>query len=267
MSPKQFRIANGIPRILRPTAPLLRGPDCAVFRRRCLYAVEQYRTLITAVTNSPMILTKFPEGTHPPPKAFATLVDTAIAWAEQGHRHTDPPTQAVVLVSKDLIPTGKDELLQGLSNSGRLPGLDSLIGVVDTVGEGAKGVSVLLASREERVKIDTLAGLPPRELRVGRWHAKDTEENIPFNFADIMASIRGGPSVKPVGTSSSPSDSRDFIFALGDMETLSYEAARINLRYPSADIVSMFPLFWLMEDGTCSGTNTSDQYSVHNFGS
>jgi len=267
MPTKQFHIANGIRRILRPTALLSPGPDCAIFLRRRRDAAEQCRTLLTAVTNSPMILTKFPEGTHPPPNAFATLVDTAIAWAEQGHRHADPPTHAVVLVSKDLIPTGKDELLQGLGNSRRLPGLDSLIGIVDTVGEGAKGVSVLLASREERIIIDALAGLPPRELRVGRWHAKDTEENIPFNFADIIASIRGGPSVKPVETSSSPSDSREFIFALGDMETLSYEAARINLQYPSADIVSMFPLFWLMEDGTCSGTNTHDQYSVHNFGS
>jgi len=244
MPTKQFHVVNAILRNLRTTARFSRRPaDCAVLPRSPLYGVAQHRTLLTAVTNSPTILTKFPEGAQPPPNVLATLVDAAIAWAEQGHRRIDPPTHAVVLVSKDFIPTGKDELLQGLSSSGRLPGLDSLVGVVDAVGEGAKGVSVLLASREEGVIIDTLVGLPPRELRVGGRHAQDTKQSIPFNFADIMASIRGGPSDKPVGTSLGSSDSRDFIFALGVMETLSYEAARINLQYPSADFVSSFALF------------------------
>jgi hypothetical protein len=170
-----------------------------------------------------------------PPHVVGTLVDVALAWAAQGHHPKDPPTHAVVLVSKALIPNGTCRLLQGLSSSSRLAGLDALVGVVDTVGEGAKGVSVLLASHKERVQIDTMSGLLPMELRVGKWHAKDAEQNMPFNFEEVMASIRGGASVKPAQFS--PTAPRDFILALGGMETMSSQAPAINQRYPSADVV------------------------------
>jgi hypothetical protein len=214
------------------------------FPRTSTFTRQQRRTLISAVTNSPALLTQYGDD-QPPPEVISTLVDAAFAWAEQGHRSKDPPTHAVVLVSKALIPRGKEELLQGLSQARRLAGLNALIGVVDAVGEGAKGVSVFLATRQEGVQIETLTGLATKELRVGRWHAKDKDEKTPFNFDQVMASIRGGESMRPVERNPFEKPSNDFIFALGEMESMNKQAAKINSRYPSADVVC--PLDGLVE--------------------
>jgi hypothetical protein len=232
MRPKHFHLPNAFRQRLHPSPVLSRSPlpGTSPFTR------PQQRTLLTAVTNSPTLLTQYGDD-QPPPEVISTLVDAAFAWAEQGHRLKDPPTHAVVLVSKALIPRGKDELLQGLSKARRLAGINALIGVVDTVAEGAKGVSVLLASRKEGVQIETLTGVPPQELRVGRWHAKDRDEKTPFNFDEVMASIRSGKSMKAVGKNPFENASKDFIFALGEMESMNKEAAKINSRYPSADVV------------------------------
>jgi hypothetical protein len=236
MRPSHFPLANAFWQKLQRTPLLCHKPDHALLPQISPFRPRQQRTLLTAVTNSPALLTQYGDD-QPPPEVISTLVDAAFAWAEQGHRARDPPTHAVVLVSKALIPRGKEELLQGLSKTRRLTGINALIGVVDAIGEGAKGVSVLLASRKEGVQIETLAGLPPQELRVGRRRAKDEDENTPFNFDEIMASIRGRKSVKPVETNPFASAPRDFIFALGEIESMNNEASKINARYPSADVV------------------------------
>src|SRR5208282_3005818 len=132
--------------------------------------LEQRRALITAVTNSPAILNKYPDDTQPPPTILPTIVDAGLAWASQTHNIDDPPAHAIILISKALIPRGKDPLLEALSQSNGLCGLNALVGVVDTVGEGAKGISVLLASRSEEITIDTLKGVQSETLRVGKWH-------------------------------------------------------------------------------------------------
>jgi len=232
MRPKHFHLPNAFRQRLPPLSVLCRSspPQILPFHR------QQRRTLLTAVTNSPTLLTQYGDD-QPPPEVISALVDAGFAWAEQGHRAEDPPTHAVVLVSKALIPRGTAELLQGLGKARRLTGINALVGVVDTVAEGAKGVSVLLASRKEGVQIETLAGRPAKELRVGRWHAKDREENAPFDFDQAMASIRGGKSVKPAERNPFENPPKDFVFALGEMESMNWEAAKINSRYPEADVV------------------------------
>lgn len=254
MRPKHFHLPNAVRQRLRPSRILCRSPLPRTFP----FIRPQQRTLLTAVTNSPTLLTQYGDD-QPPPEVISTLVDAAFAWAEQGHRFKDPPTHAVVLVSKALIPRGKEEILQGLSKARRLAGINAVIGVVDTVAEGAKGVSVLLASRKEGVQIETLAGLPTKELRVGRWHAKDKDEQAPFNFDEVMASIRGGESMRPVEKNPFENPANDFIFALGEMESMNKQAAKINSRYPSADVVCAL-MTWarLMEDGNYIGVDSND---------
>jgi hypothetical protein len=171
-------------------------PGCSRATIECLGRIDktpagQRRTLLTAVTNSPTILTKYPEDTQPPPTVLPALVDAAISWAAEPHTKEDPPSHAIILVHKGLIPQGRDELLDALGQSTLLGGLSALVGVVDTVGEGAKGVSVLLASKSEYVSID-MEGVQNEVLRVGKWHAKDVETEETMNFDDILASIRGG---------------------------------------------------------------------------
>ena len=78
-------------------------------RVECLRRVNRsnQRTLITAVTSSPTILNKYPDDTQPPPTILPTIVDAGLAWASQTHNTEDPPTYAIILISKALIPRGK----------------------------------------------------------------------------------------------------------------------------------------------------------------
>jgi hypothetical protein len=200
-------------------------------------APGQRRTLITAVTSSPTILNKYPDDTQPPPTILPTIVDAGLAWASQTHNIDDPPAHAIILISKALIPRGKDPLLEALGRSNRLCGLNALVGVVDTVGEGAKGVSVLLASRNEEITIDTLKGVQTEAVRVGKWHAMDVEKDEAINLDDILASMRGGATTTPVAARPNLSSTEDFVFVLGEMEAVNSQTTTINQRYPSADIV------------------------------
>jgi hypothetical protein len=195
------------------------------------------RTLITAITNSPTILNKYPDDTQPPPTILPTIVDAGLAWASQTHNTEDPPAYAIILISKALIPRGRDPLLEALGQSNRLCGLNALVGVVDTVGEGAKGVSVLLASRSEGITIDTLKGVQTEALRVGKWHEKDIEKEECINFDDVLASIRGGATVPPVAARPNPSSTEDLVFVIGEMEAVNSQATTMNQKFPSADIV------------------------------
>jgi hypothetical protein len=200
-------------------------------------AFGQRRTLLTAVTSSPTILNKYPNDTQPPPRVLPTIVDVGLAWASQAHNENDPPTHAIILISKALIPRGRDELLQALGQSTRLCGLNALVGAVDTVGEGAKGVSVLLASRSEGITIDTLKGVQNEVLRVGKWHAKDVEDGESMNFDDILASMRGEKSVSVAAAPADSSPTKDIVFVLGEMEAVQSQALAINEQYSSATIV------------------------------
>jgi hypothetical protein len=195
---------------------------------------ERHRTLLTAVTASQTIYNKYP-GDVPPPSVLYGLVDAALAWASQAQKSDDPPSHAIILVNKSLIPKEKDKLLQALGQSTRLCGLNALVGVVDAVGEGATGVSVLLASRSEKVTIDTLISEKSEPLRVGKWHAKDEENDEAMDFDSILSLVRGGKAVEAVPQE--PSSKQDLVFVIGEMEAVHNRAANINAKYPTADIV------------------------------
>lgn len=222
-----------------------------------------HRTLLTAVTNSSAILDTHVD-TQPSPAFLSSLVDVALSWALQGHKPDDPQSHAIILVHKSLLPSGKHELLQSLTQSPRLWGLNALIGAVDAVGDGAKGVSVLVASRSEGVTIDTLKGIENEVSRVGKWHAKDKEgDEDSMDFEHILASIRGGVvSAVPVESSSN----RDFVFVLGEMESVQKQASAINRKYPHADIVYVSST-GLIEDGYNTSTDAHDQLTFHDSGS
>lgn len=197
-------------------------------------ASERRRTLLTAVTASQTIYNKYPEDI-PPPSVLSGLVDAALAWASQAQKSDDPPTHAIILVNKSLIPKEKDKLLQALGQSTRLCGLNALVGVVDAVGEGATGVSVLLASKSEGITIDTLVGRNIEALRVGKWHAKDEENDEQMDFDNILALVRREKPVEAVLPEHS--STRDLVFVLGEMEAVHNQTTVINAKYPSADIV------------------------------
>ena len=193
----------------------------------------QCRTLLTAVTSSPSLL----ESPKSKPQ-LSVLVDSALEWASKDYTSNDPPSHAIVLIHKSFLPKGNESFLYALGESKQLCGLNSLVGVVDAVGEGAKGVSVLLASSSEGVIIDTLTGSKKEELRVGRWHAKDveTEDDEPMNFDDVMASIRGQASTMRPSVASI-SNEREFVFAVGEMEGAQSQAENLGQMFPKADIV------------------------------
>ena len=195
----------------------------------------QRRSLLTAVTNSPRILNKYTDDIQPPPFVLTTVIDAGLSWVAQGHCPDDPPSHAIVLVNKSLIPRGKDELLQALHESTQLSGLNAVVAAVDSVGEGAKGVSVLLASQSEGITINSLEGIEKEEIRVGKWHAKDIEKDEPVDFDTILASVRGQTTVEAAPSASRSKGS--LVFVLGEMEGMQSLASQINSNYPSADIV------------------------------
>ncbi len=206
-------------------------------RKVKLLSREQRRNLLTAVTSSPTLLRK---SSDVKPE-LAVLVDAALAWASKSHTSNDPPSHAVILIHKSFIPQGTDELLYALGESTQLCGLNALVGVVDSVGEGAKGVSVLLASSSEAVTIKTLKGSSKEEVRVGRWHAKDAEtETTPMDFDKVMASIRGQPSSSPAFIPP-VSREREFVLAIGETEGTQSQAETISQMFPKADIVRLSP--------------------------
>ena len=244
----QFRHVGGF------VSSRIRGGEFECLSKVCL---GQRRPLLTAVTSSPKILTKYSDDIQPPATILPTIVDSGLAWASQKHNPDDPPAHAMILISKALIPRGKTELLGALGKSTRLCGLNALVGVVDTVGEGAKGVSVLLGSRSEAITIHTLDGLPIEALRVGKWHAKDEEKSETIDFDHVLASMRGETaSGTPIPARPDSSATKDLVFVLGEMEAVNNQATAINQKFPAANIV------WshyaeLTEDGpyTCPDTN------------
>jgi hypothetical protein len=153
--------------------------------------------------------------------------------------------------------------LYALGESTHLCGLNALVGVVDSVGEGAKGISVLLASKSEAVTIKTLKGSPKEEIRVGRWHAKDVEtETTPMDFDNVMASIRGqASSSRP--SIPSISREREFVLAIGEMEGTQSQAETISQMFPKADIVRVSPSDSLTVAGCDSRKDTLHQFPVH----
>jgi hypothetical protein len=214
------------------------SPHCRTvsFHYRQPSLLQQRRTLVTAVTYSPRIIIP-PSDPQPPPKVVGSLVDAAILWASRRQPQEDPPTHAVILISKALIPTGEEELLQALSQSNSLRGLNALVGVVDYIGDGAKGASVLLASKSENVTIERLKGVQKEDLRVGRWHAKDVEEEGPIDFDNMMASIRGTAASPVVVSPTSSSSESDLLFVLGEAEGIQGQVSVINQMFPKASIV------------------------------
>jgi hypothetical protein len=195
----------------------------------------QRRCLVTAITTSPRLTD--PKNNEAAIARLPLLVDSALAWASRRHPPHDPPTHAIVLIRKPLIPRGKGELIKALSETNELAGLNALVGVVDTVGGGATGVSVLVASKSEGVTIDTLKGLQNEALRVGKWHAKDVEDDNGMNFDDVLASIRQGKEVPTAAVSMSQVSGKDLAFVIGEMEGVQNHASKINEKCPRADIV------------------------------
>lgn len=196
----------------------------------------QRRHLVTAITTSPRLTD--PKNNEAAIARLPLLVDSALAWALRRHPPHDPPTHAIVLIRKPLIPRGKDELITALSETNELAGLNALVGVVDTVGGGATGVSVLVASKSEGVTIDKLKGPPNEALRVGKWHAKDVEDDDDgMNFDDVLASIRQGKEIPTAAVSMSQVSGKDLAFVIGEMEGVQNNTSKINERCPRADIV------------------------------
>ena len=234
-----------------------------ICRPRIYPSSVQRRRLLTAVTASPSLLENSKSASSTP-SFVATIVDAAITWASQKHKSTDPPSHAIVLINKTLLPEGKDQLAQALSESSKLSGLDALVGAVDSVGEGAKGVSVLLASCSESATIHTLRGPETDELRVGRWHAKDVEEEEELiDFKDVLAKIRGESKVQPAIVTTNPLG-RGFVFALGEMEAVNRQAGAINQMFPSADIVLDLQSS-LTEAGNHTGTDSYYQHVIYDL--
>jgi hypothetical protein len=208
-------------------------------RTECLHNIQtvprdQSRTLVTAVTYSPRVTIADPR--PPPARVVGSLVDAALSWANVDHRSADPPSHAIILVSKELIPSGEVELVAALGRSEQLRGLDALVGVVDYMECGSKGASVLLASKSENVTIEQLSGVEEEVLRVGRWHAKDVEEDGPFDFDNMIASIRGteAPTVVVEPKSSSK---KELVFTIGEAKSIQDQISCIRQTYPNATIV------------------------------
>jgi hypothetical protein len=127
-------------------------------------------------------------------------------------------------------------LLQSLGKAKKLGGLNAVVAIVDTVGYGAKGVSVLLASKDVKVTVDALESVAKKPLRVGRWHAKDEETNFFTSFDEVLASMRGEKKEPATAEQSN----KGFAFVLGELDSLNTQATKINHLLPSADIVSSF---------------------------
>jgi hypothetical protein len=92
---------------------------------------------------------------------------------------------------------------------------------------------------------------------VGKWHAKDVEEDGSMNFDDVLRSIRNGKDVPPAVELSSLSTGRDFVFVMGEMEEVQNQASKINEMFPLADIV-YHVLTVLTADGNYTFNNTDD---------
>jgi hypothetical protein len=206
-----------------------------------------------------------PETSKESIRILPNLIGSALAWASKPHSRKDPATHAIVLIRKQVIPKGKDTLLKILRETQQLSSLDVLVAVVDSIGSSPVGVSVLLASKSEKVSIKSLKGAKNDVLRVGKWHAKDTEEDESMNFEDILASIRKGKEVPSAAESTSESIGRDLVFVLGEMEGVQNQASSINKEYPLADIVSS-ALTILTTVGDYTFQDTDDKFIVHNLG-
>jgi len=204
--------------------------------------VSQHRNLITAFTYCPTTL-KRRALEEDPIKGLITFIDATVAWASERHVSTDPPRSALVLFHKDLIPSKKPkDFITAVKNSPQLRNLDYVVAAVDTLGIDGLGVSVLLASESEQVVIESFRIPPTKELRVGRWHAKekvDESEQVDFNSA--LAAIRGYPKIEEPTRMASELDSenKEFVFLLGDLSGLAKAASLTTEKFPTADIVSI----------------------------
>jgi hypothetical protein len=126
--------------------------------------------------------------------------------------------------------------MTSLGKSERLRGLDAVIGVVDYMESGSKGASVLLASKSENVTIEQLSGVEQEDLRVGRWHAKDVEEDGPIDFDNMMASIRGTEAPTVVVEPKSSLE-QELVFIIGEAKSIQGQISGIRQTYPNATIV------------------------------
>jgi hypothetical protein len=122
----------------------------------------------------------------------------------------------------------------------------------------ATGVSVLLASKSEGVNIELLESAKKEVLRVGKWHAKDKEEDEPFNFENVIASMRTGNVVPEPVTPTSHSLGRDLVFVMGERDAIQDQTVTLNQRFPLADIVR-YIMAVLIADWDLTFPNTNEQ--------
>ena len=207
---------------------------------------QQTRRFLSAVTLSPPLVPsrQFLEGDVA--TVLPGLIEATFAWASVGFERTDPPSQpshALILVGRNLLPTDRETLLNSLATVEQLKTVNAVVGAVDRVGYDGRGVCVLLASKEEGITFETIKGSQPELLRVGRWHAKDEEpeEDEPFDFDNVMTSIKKGAEVTTVENNGESEGKaaigKEFLLALGEAENLQKQAIQINQNYPTADIV------------------------------
>lgn len=226
------------------------GPVLRKFTKHCsnvtsngLFGPFNRRHLLTAATLNPPPLGPKSQKRERLAVQIPELVKAALSWASTTHKSSDPPTHALIILGRDLIPRAKQELLSLLRPVDQLNTLDSIIGVTDRVGKDGNGVSVLLASGKEGVTIETVRGEETEVLRVGKWHAKDEEDNdggAPFDFDNILASIRKGAQLTASDGTGKQAIGNEFVFALGEAEGLQKQAIAINQHYPTADVVRLF---------------------------
>jgi hypothetical protein len=205
----------------------------------------QRRGLLTAITYIPP--TRYlPRETPFQPTVLTQLLDVSLAWATNLHpkEKNDTVTHALVLVSKSLVPDGKTQFRAACLAAPNLTALDNyVVGVVDCVGHGKHGIAVLATTGRQGARFVRIPGPEIQELRVGRWHSKDAEEEDTkeFDFDDVLASIRQDRTRKVEPQVRNPEDFRNhFVFTLGNTFSLTELSREIKRLYCRSDIVLHF---------------------------
>jgi hypothetical protein len=253
----------------RPTG--LKSPQSVrllSFRRSHRHTVFQNRGILTAITYTPpsKIL---PTNEACPPNVLTQLLDVTLAWATKDYQKTnDKITHALVLVSKTLVPQGIDNFRQACSASPNLSAVkEHVVAVVDCVGDGTHGITALITTNEQRAAFQPIPGPELQELRVGRWHAKEVEqeETKEFNFQDVLASIRQNRKPfagRPVAEGNCKHRNH-LVIALGNMYSLTSLSTEIKKKYLRADIVQLLAILLILGRDRFD-EDTNDEFALFN---